>query len=90
MGFLGSKNNKGINNRDNNKSRHKIQVKDILIKFLPINLCMMKKQFHMNDPKIVCVSCYKTMLQLPPIEEAPHPLLITHKTNIKEVRKLPG
>ena len=51
---------------------------------------MMKKQFHMNDPKIVCVSCYKTMLQLPLLEEALHHLLITHKTNIKEVRKLPG
>ena len=25
----------------------------------------MKKHFHMNEPKIVCISCYKTVLQLP-------------------------
>ena len=62
---LGSKKNKGTNNRDNNKSQHKIQVKDISIKILPIKLCEMKKHFHMNEPKIVCISCYKTALQLP-------------------------
>ena len=86
---LGSKKNKGTNNRDNNKSQHKIQVKDISIKILPIKLCKMKKHFHMNEPKIVCDSCYKTALQLPLLEEAPHHLLMTHKTNIKEARELP-
>ena len=76
-----------IHNRDNNKSQHKIQVKDISIKILPIKLCKMKKHFHMNEPKIVCDSCYKTALQLPLLEEAPHHLLMTHKTKILKRRE---